>query len=290
MVRPRHTTHRSLSALRGLYVWLLANVPNASAPTDATCCRFFHEPASSMNGPSDVHHWASHRLALHTACSIICRCAVMTKGGTVNLIVILRPAAWARSGRHVGGGAPPGAACGQHAPVTRRGSLQGGVRCEHCLQACTLSCCLFDNASSFCRLLLACAKSTATYLCVKMLLSSKLGLIWDARGVAKQCTLQYFPRPCARLTASLWCVAGLTATMGAPRCRAAALRTSVGGAGFGKPRRVGIGALPHAAAPMARGYAESGLPPHTELEMPALSPTMSQARPTSPAGAAGRCR
>ena len=62
------------------------------------------------------------------------------------------------------------------------------------------------------------------------------------------------------------------------RRRRAALDAPLRAALLEKPARLASGALPRGAAPAARGYAASGLPPHTELGMPALSPTMSQAR------------
>lgn len=81
------------------------------------------------------------------------------------------------------------------------------------------------------------------------------------------------PTDCASRTR-----AGFASAAGALRARRAALGGPLRAAGLANPAGLASGALPRGAAPAARGYAASGLPPHTELGMPALSPTMSQAR------------
>ena len=72
---------------------------------------------------------------------------------------------------------------------------------------------------------------------------------------------------------------GLASAAGASRWQSTALGAALRAAGLRSPAGLSAGALPRvavAAAAAARGYAGSGLPPHTELGMPALSPTMSQ--------------
>ncbi|KAK9827713.1 hypothetical protein WJX81_003489 [Elliptochloris bilobata] len=70
--------------------------------------------------------------------------------------------------------------------------------------------------------------------------------------------------------------AGFASAAGALRGHRTALNAPLRAAGLVSPAWLSGGVQPRAAAAAGRGYAASGLPPHTELGMPALSPTMSQ--------------